>query len=201
MPPAGWATCHHWGMSDHESFEERLRALAEDFGRSMQRASEGDLDELAERLGVDPDRVRGFAESAGQWLNEHLAGADAFFDQSRSHEPGDEPKPPDADPGEESARETESRPQPTGSGPHPLDMPTDEQGVALSALDSGRWDVGAGSNQFTGSGEGPAPGVASDLVGELRARDWITADGTLTLVGRRALARWAGSAEGPDPTA
>ena len=76
-------------MSDHESFEERLRALAEDFGRSMQRASEGDLDELAERFGVDADRVRGFADVAGQWLNEHLAGADAFFDQSQDDESGD----------------------------------------------------------------------------------------------------------------
>lgn len=188
-------------MSDHESFEERLRALAEDFGRSMQRASEGDLDELAERFGVDADRVRGFADAAGQWLNEHLAGADAFFDQSQDHESGDKDKPQHPDPGAEIARETGSDPQPTGPGPHPLDMPTDEQGVALSALDSGRWDVGAGSNLLTGSGEGRSPGDASDLVGELRARDWITTDGSLTLVGRRALARWVGSAEDPEQKA
>jgi hypothetical protein len=31
----------------------------------------------------------------------------------------------------------------------------------------------------------------------LRARDWITADGTLTLVGRHALARWCRTAEDP----
>jgi hypothetical protein len=188
-------------MSEHDSFEERLRALAEDFGRSMQRASEGDLDELAERFGVDVERVRGFAEAAGQWLQEHLAGADAFFDQGRDEpgddEPGDDERPRHPDPSAEITREAEPGPQRTGSGPHPLDMPTDEQGVALSALDSGRWDVGAGSNQLTGSGEGQSPAEASDLVGELRARDWITADGTLTLVGRRALARWVGSAEDP----
>ena len=187
-------------MSDHESFEERLRALAEDFGRSMQRASEGDLDELAERLGFEADRVRGFAEAAGQWLNEHLAGGDPFFDHSRDDEPGAEDRAQRPDPDAEIERETAS-PQPSGTGPHPLDMPTDEQGIALSALDSGRWDVGAGSNRLAGSGEGRSPGDASDLVGELRARDWITADGTLTLVGRRALARWAGSAEDPGQTA
>ena len=183
-------------MSDHDSFEERLRALAEDFGRSMRRASEGDMDELAERFGIDPDRVRGFAEAAGQWLNEHLAGADAFFDHSPDRESGDEDQPQHPDAEAQITREAPTRPQPQGSGPHPLDMPTDEQGVALSALDSGRWDVGAGSNQLTTSGQGRAPDEASDLVGELRARDWITADGTLTLVGRRALARWAGAPEG-----
>ena len=187
-------------MSEHDSFEERLRALAEDFGRSMQRASEGDLDELAERFGLDVERVRGFADAAGQWLNEHLAGADAFFESGHHDEPGREASAERSDPGADSARETAPRPQHTGSGPHPLDMPTDEQGVALSALDSGRWDVGAGSNQLTGTGDGKSPAEASDLVGELRARDWITADGTLTLVGRRALARWAGSAERPGQT-
>lgn len=184
-------------MSDHDSFEERLRALAEDFGRSMQRAAEGDLDELAERFGLDADRVRGFAETAGQWLNEHLVGADAFFEHDRDDEPGDADPAHHPDPSAEITHQAEAGPQRTGSGPHPLDMPTDEQGVALSALDSGRWDVGAGSNQLTGTGEGQSPAGASDLVGELRARDWITADGTLTLVGRRALARWAGSAKDP----
>ena len=192
-------------MSDHDSFEERLRALAEDFGRSMQRASEGDLDELAERFGIDADRVRGFAEAAGQWVNEHLSGADAFFDhgpaQESGRESGHEDPTQHQDPDADIARDTPSAPQPSGAGPHPLDMPTDEQGVALSALDSGRWDVGAGSNQLTGSGSGRAPDDASDLVGELRARDWITADGTLTLVGRRALARWAGSAGNSGQTA
>ena len=30
------------------------------------------------------------------------------------------------------------------------------------------------------------------LVGELRARDWINAEGEVTLVGRNALRRWMG---------
>jgi hypothetical protein len=70
--------------------------------------------------------------------------------------------------------------------------------LALSALDSGRWTVRPGSNQLAGTGEGPAPPDVADLVGELRARDWITADGTLTLVGRHALARWCRTAEDPE---
>jgi len=40
------------------------------------------------------------------------------------------------------------------------------------------------------NGEGPAPSEALGLVGELRARDWINADGEVTLVGRNALSRW-----------
>jgi hypothetical protein len=39
------------------------------------------------------------------------------------------------------------------------------------------------------------------VVGDLRARDWITADGTLTLVGRHALGRWCRAVEAPAPAA
>ena len=87
--------------------------------------------------------------------------------------------------------------QPNRPGPHPLDLPIGRQGLALSALDSGRWTVGPGSNQLVGTGEGTPPPDAADLVSELRARDWITADGALTLVGRHALGRWCRTAEDP----
>jgi hypothetical protein len=90
-----------------------------------------------------------------------------------------------------------SAPSSATPGPHPLDFPTGRQGLALSALDSGRWTVRPGSNQLVGTGEGPPPPGAPDLVSELRARDWITADGTLTLVGRHALARWCRAVEDP----
>src|SRR6202042_487991 len=86
----------------------------------------------------------------------------------------------------------------SGPGPHPRDLPTDQQGVALSALDSGRWTVRPGSNQLAGTGTGAEP-APSDVVGELRARDWITAVGTLTLVGRHALGRWCRTVEEPGP--
>ena len=34
------------------------------------------------------------------------------------------------------------------------------------------------------------PPDATGLVGELRARDWIAANGEVTVVGRNALSRW-----------
>ena len=74
-----------------------------------------------------------------------------------------------------------------GAGPDPLDIPTDEQGRALAALDSGRWTVEPGTSALSSHGDGPAPSDALGLVRELRVRDWIDADGEVTLVGRHAL--------------
>jgi hypothetical protein len=76
------------------------------------------------------------------------------------------------------------------AAPHPLDVPTEEQGVALAALDSGRWTVEPGTDLLVAHGPGPAPDDALGLVRELRVRDWLSADGQLTLAGRRALERW-----------
>ena len=181
-------------MSDeHDNFEDRLRAMADEISRSLQRMSEVDLEDLAERYGVDADRARTFADAAGRWLSDRLAGGDPFFNQSRpdpSSPPPSEPDAPATHPGIEKP--------PAGSGPHPLDLPTGPQGLALAALDSGRWTVRPGSNQLAGTGDGPPPpAAAQDLVGDLRARDWITTDGTLTLVGRHALTRWCRAAEEP----
>src|SRR4051794_39638173 len=77
-----------------------------------------------------------------------------------------------------------------GAGPDPLDMPTDDQGRALAALDSGRWSVEPGTSMLTSHGDGPGPRDALGLVRELRVRDWIDIDGEVTLVGRAALRRW-----------
>jgi hypothetical protein len=183
-----------WSMSDHDSFEDRLRAIAADISRSVQRISELDMEELSERYGVDADRARAVADAAGRWLNDRLSTGDPMFGQVRR--PGDDSAghPLSADlKGPSEPGETLPAP---GPGPHPLDLPTDQQGVVLSALDSGRRTVRPGSNQLadTGTGPGPAP---SDVVGELRSRDWITADGTLTLAGRHALGRWCRTAEDP----
>jgi len=187
-------------MSDHDSFEDRLRAIAEEISKSMQRISEVDIEDLSRRYGVDADGARAFADAAGRWLNEHLAPvtddprgsgtADPRGGDTADARGGDtaDPVGPDAAP---------TRPDP-GPGPHPLDLPTDEQGLALSALDSGRWTVRPGSSQLAGTGVGADP-APSDVVGELRGRDWITADGTLTLVGRHALGRWCRTVETPAP--
>jgi hypothetical protein len=183
-------------MSDHDSFEDRLRAIAEEINRSVQRISEVDMEELSQRYGVDADRARAFADAAGRWLSDHLSGGDPLFGDVRDGDEGSAVRPAsgDLDLGEPSVAGP-SQPG-SGPGPHPLDLATDRQGVALSALDSGRWTVPPGSDQLTGTGTGIAP-ARSDVVGELRARDWITAAGTLTLVGRHALGRWCRTVEDP----
>jgi hypothetical protein len=73
------------------------------------------------------------------------------------------------------------------AGPHPLAMPTAEQGVAPAALESGRWRIESGTFSVH---DGPGPSEPLTLLRELRVSDWVTADGELTLSGRKALARW-----------
>ena len=177
-------------MSEHDSFEDWLRGMADQINQSVRRMSEVDLEELTERYGIDVERARAFADAAGQWLTGHVSGGES----PRGH---DDPGP--GSPGfEAQTTQSSGRGQPSKKfGPHPLDLPIDLQGLALSALDSGRWTVRPGSNQLVGTGEGPPPADAADLVGELRARDWITADGALTLTGRHALGRWCRTAEDP----
>ena len=160
-------------MSEGDSFEERVRALAREVSRSVERMTELDIGEVADAIGLDAERARELADSAARWI----AG--------RADELGDEAPRWGAFFGHVAHEESPSVP-----GPDPLDMPTPEQGRALSALDSGRWTVEPGSNVLHGHGEGPEPGAELGLVGELRARDWITADGDVTLVGRNALSRW-----------
>lgn len=189
-----------WSMSDHDSFEDRLRAIAEEISRSVQHISELDMEELSERYGVDPDRARAFADAAGRWLNDRLSASDPLF--GRVQHPDDDsavdPLSADLDLDLPARSEAEQRQPAAGPGPHPLDLPTDPQGIALSALDSGRWTVRPGSNQLAGTGTGAEP-APSEVVGDLRARDWITADGALTLVGHHALGRWCRTVESPTP--
>lgn len=171
--------------------------MAEEISRSVQRFADMDLDGLAERYGVDPDRARSFADAAGNWLNEQLSGAEplfgAGFGSGRPRDPdgsgSGRPRDPDV-PATPAAPPPAAGEPPAVAGPHPLDLPTERQGLVLSALDSRRWTVRPGSSRLAGTGEGPPPPDLPDLVNELRARDWITPDGTLTLVGRHALARW-----------
>jgi hypothetical protein len=80
------------------------------------------------------------------------------------------------------------------AGPHPLDLPTPDQGRALAALDSGRWRLEPGTSALVVHGEGPAPSDALGLARELRVRDWMSADGDITLAGRHALGRWLDAA-------
>ncbi len=168
-------------MSDDDqdpgSFEERVRSIAREVSRSVERMAEFDVDEIAEAIGVDPARARELADSAGRWLSgqaEHLGDDLPFWGALAGRAVAKDPL--------------------RSAGPHPLDLPTGEQGLALSALDSGRWTVEPGSNLLMTHGEGHGPSDAMGLVGELRARDWIAANGQVTLVGRNALSRWLDSA-------
>jgi hypothetical protein len=168
-------------------FEDRLRAIAQEISRSVER----NIDEVAETFGVDAERARHFADAAGQWINDRVEGSEEMFGRPAAksapgqHGKAGQPAKPPVDDG----------PRPSRPGPHPLDLPTASQGLALSALDSGRWTVRPGSNVLASTGEGPAPVDAAELVSELRGRDWIKADGELTLVGRRALGRWCDTVE------
>lgn len=160
--------------ADDESLEAKLRALAEEIGTSIDRAVEGlDLNEVAERLGMSGERAKELADLAGRWLSNQVQA-------------------PAAGPREESEA-AHRRPRP--AGPHPLDIPTEEQGLALSALDSGRWKVDPGTEELVPIHGGPGPSQPIGLVGELRARDWIAPDGEVTLVGHDALTRWLAQAK------
>lgn len=162
-----------------ESFEETVRAIAGELGRYIERAVESvDVDELADSVGVDPAAAREWAESAAGWLRAHTERLGAELSH-RVSSAGRAVAPIDA----------------LGSvAPHPMDLPTDEQGLALAALDSGRWAVEPVADALTAKGGGPGPSDALGLVRELRVRDWITVDGELTLAGRHALSRWLDSA-------
>ncbi len=160
---------------NEESFEETLRSIAREAGRSIERAIDNvDLGEVADAIGVDPDVARDWVDSAGSWLRAH---AESLGNEMAARVAGSAP----AGAGEEPLLR---------AAPHPLDLPTDEQGLALAALDSGRWAVEPGTDALAASGEGPAPTDALGIVRELRVRDWIAADGEITLAGRHALSRW-----------
>ena len=179
---------------DDDSLEAKLRAMAHEIGGSLERAIEQlDLSELterieeltepleqlerdlAERIGLSDERGRELADLAAQWLNRQFGGSQSPRSSNES---------------QQSLPEGPSGRRP---GPHPLDVPTEEQGLALSALDSGRWKVDPGTEELVPVGDGPAPMQPVGLVGELRARDWVAPSGAVTLVGRDALSRWLDS--------
>jgi hypothetical protein len=187
-------TCDALHMSDdsnRHSLEETLRMIAQEVTRSVDRISELDVDEIARSAGLDPDRARSWIDDAGQWLRAQAENVD--FDVTfggSAADPSSEPfsggEPTGASAGTESSSEDALR----FAGPHPLDVPTAEQGRALAALESGRWILEPGTSALSAHGDGPAPRDALGVVRELRVRDWIDVDGDVTLTGHRALARW-----------
>jgi hypothetical protein len=167
---------------DDESFEKKVRAIATELSRSVERAVKSiDLDEVARQIEMGGERFRELADSTGRWISDRLSDPDAH-DAARARE---------------SEPETAARPRPV-AGPHPLDVPSDEQGRALSALDSGRWRVEPGTDVLVARDNEASPVDPGGLVGELRARDWIAANGEVTLVGREALKRWSDGSTGTE---
>jgi hypothetical protein len=165
--------------SHRNSFEDALRAIAQEITRSVERVSETDLDDIARATGVDPERAKEWVDDAGQWLRSQVEG---LSQAARGPAPSSRPSRP-AGPvrGDDVMHAAE---------PHPLDMPTTEQGTALAALASGRWTLEPGTSALSAVGDGPGPSDALGLVRELRVRDWIDAAGHVTLAGDHALRRW-----------
>ena len=141
-------------MSDEDkpkSFEETLRAIADEVTRGIERVQRGELEDIAREFGVDGDRAKRFMDDAGSWLR---AQTDAF----NTSAPQPEPR----------SSSSESRPAdtpwttfPSGAGPDPLDVPTEDQGRALAALDSGRWTIEPGTSMLVAHGEGRPPRTPS----------------------------------------
>jgi hypothetical protein len=173
--------------NDNDSFEDMVRSIAEEIGRSVERlAGQVDVDEFAGAVGVDPERARDWVQTAGSWLR---ARAESLGDEVAARRPWTAPE------------ESPSKPAASGEDPlrgaHPsaLDLPTEEQGLALAALESGRWIVEPGSDALASRGEGPGPSDGLGLFRELLVRDWINTEGEVTLVGHRALDRWLAAAD------
>ena len=143
---------------DGRSFEDVARALADEVNRVVERLSAIDVDEIGRAANEEADRAR-------RWIEELMRSL---------------------------AQSADAAPNPEGAPvhhapPHPLAMPTAEQGVALAALESGRWRIESGTFAVH---DGPGPSDPLGLLRELRVTDWVTVDGELTLAGRKALERW-----------
>ena len=143
---------------DGRSFEEVARALADEVNRAVERLSAIDLDDIARAANDEAERARRWIEDLARSLTQT----------------GDVARSPEQEPVHHAA-------------PHPLAMPTTEQGVALAALESGRWRIESGTFSVH-DGQGPSDPLA--LLRELRVSDWVTTGGELTLTGRKALTRW-----------
>jgi hypothetical protein len=174
---------------DRNSFEDVARVLAEEVTRAVERLSQIDMDEITRTASAEADRARRWIDELGQWLREQGEGAGSApfgFGFGAAAPADDTPGSPGHAAGDDPLRD---------AGPDPLDLPSAAQGRALAALDSGRWKLEPGTSALAVHGDGPGPSDALGLVRELRVRDWLSADGELTLAGRNALKRWLEAAD------
>jgi hypothetical protein len=178
----GWDDLVMSGRDD-ESFEKKVRAIASELSRSVERAVKSiDLEEVARQVELGGERLRELADLTGRWISDRVSDPEAHH----------------AAQARDSEAETTTPGTPPVAGPHPLDVPSEEQGRALSALDSGRWKVEPGTDELIAGGEEASPTDPGGVVGELRARDWIAANGEVTSIGREALKRWSDGSGGTE---
>jgi hypothetical protein len=177
--------------TNRNSIEDVARALADEVNRAVERISRLDFEDIARTASADAERAWHWIDDLGQWLREQAdaVGGAPFA----AAEPWNAHASPDRRTQSPAAGE-EALPD---AGPHPLDLPTADQGLALAALDSGRWRLEPGTSALSAHGDGPGPSDALGLVRELRVRDWMSADGEIPLVGRNALSRWLDAAGRP----
>src|SRR4051812_44259705 len=105
-------------MSDEDkpkSFEETLRAIADEVTRGIDRVQRGELEDVAREFGVDADRAKRFIDDAGDWLRAQTGGFNVPT-------PGPRPGRSESRPAE-----TPWTTFPAGAGPDPLDIPTEDQ--------------------------------------------------------------------------
>ena len=171
-----------------KSFEEALREIADEVQRGIARFQTGDFEDVARTYGVDADRAKRFVDSAGDWLRAQMenlpdmpfppagpagAGADVGFAAGLV-----EPSP------KLGRRAERRRPGPAGHADGRAGPRAGRAGLRPLERSS------PARRMLTTHGEGPGPSDALGLVRELRVRDWIDANGDVTLVGGAALARW-----------
>ena len=170
-----------------KSFEEALREIADEVQRGIERVQHG--------------RPRGHRADVrrrrrpGQALHRRRGRLAARPDG----EPPDMPFPPAGPAGPAPTSDS----QPASSKPSPMGRPAAQRRARTRwtrrrtsrAARWRRWTPAAGrsspARRAAAHGEGPGPSDALGLVRELRVRDWIDADGEVTLVGARRAAALA----------
>src|SRR4051794_40372225 len=147
------------------SFEDVARALAGEVTRAVERLSEIDVEEIARRANAKAERARRWIDELGRMLRQHPTPA-AMRRSALAHHGS-------LRPGRRTGRHSLLCPLMIRCRTrlHPRDLPTADQGLALAALDSGRWRLEPGTSAVAVHGGGPGASDALGLVRELRVRD------------------------------
>jgi hypothetical protein len=147
---------HERRRAGSQRLRGRRASVAEEVTRAVERLSEIDVEEIARRANAEAERARRWIDELGRMLREHpTTGGVAPFAARPPWEPAAGPA---------------DRPSPTpapaddplpNAAVRPLDLPTADRGLALAALDSGRWRLEPGMSALAVHGEGPGPATRS----------------------------------------